>query len=46
MIFTPSGIIKKGSIYSGREWIRILGYQVGDDSFNKMFGTIKEKKTV
>ena len=41
IIATPSGIVKKGTIYSGREWVRILGYEVGDDNFNKMFGAIK-----
>ena len=43
VIFTPSGTIKKGSIYLGKEWIKLLSYGVGD-SFNKMFGIVKEKK--
>jgi len=45
MIFTPSGIVKKGTSYSGREWVRILGFEVGDDNFKKMFGEVSDKRT-
>ena len=36
VIFSPNGIIKEGKILTGKQWIDILVFPVGN-SFNEMF---------
>ena len=40
VIFSPNGIIKTGTIMTGKEWKSALMYEVGN-SFNSMFEEVK-----
>lgn len=44
IIFSPYGVIKENTILTGKQWINILVFDVGN-SFNDMFIEVKSNKT-
>lgn len=39
MIFSPNGIIKEGTILTGKQWINVLVFEVGN-GFDQMFEVV------
>ena len=42
-IFSPNGVVQEDSVYTGEEWMHILVYEVGENSFNDMFEPVINK---
>lgn len=36
-IWSPTGLIKKGTIYTGKQWKLVLMYDVDENNFNLIF---------
>jgi hypothetical protein len=43
LIMTPNGLVKEGTILTGKEWEELLVFEVGENSFDSMFKVVKAK---